>query len=123
MLDKGPSGTVVGMGDHNHNNRSYTIRITKTGHIQTRNSKCIKTTLIIAELYFRDQLTQQTEDALDKILKQYEMLSPYNVPNNTTNRRREETYRNNYSDMQTSNTQGHNISNVPNNGKHTGIIE
>ena len=29
----------------------------------------------------------------------------------------------NYSDMQTNNTQGHTISNVPNNHEHTGIIE
>ena len=30
---------------------------------------------------------------------------------------------NNHSDMQTSHTQGHAISNIPNNQEHTGIIE
>ena len=34
-----------------------------------------------------------------------------------------ETYMNNHSDMQTSNTQGHTICNVPNNQEHTGIIK
>ena len=37
-------GTVVGRGDHNHNNRSYTIRVTETGLIITRKSKHTKTT-------------------------------------------------------------------------------
>ena len=31
-------GTIVGIGDQQHNNRSYTIWITMTGHIVTRNS-------------------------------------------------------------------------------------
>ena len=63
-------GTVVGGGDHNHNNRSYTIRITKTGHIITRNSKHIKTTPITAEQYLRDQFTCHTKDSLNKILNE-----------------------------------------------------
>ena len=106
---------MVGRGDHNHNNRSYTIRITKTGCIIIRNSKDIKTTPITAEQCLRDQLTQHTEDLLHKILKQYETLSPCNLPNNSKNRSKEETYMNNHSDTQTSNTQGHTISNMPNN--------
>ena len=97
-------GTVVGRGDHNHNNRSYTIGIIKIGHIIPRNSKHIITIPITVEQHFRDQLTQHTEDPLDKILKQYETISPYNVPNNAKNRKREATYMNNYSDMQTSST-------------------
>ena len=62
-------GTVVGRGDHNHNNRSYTIRVTKTGCIITRNSKHIKTTPITTEQYIRDQHTWHTEDPVDKMLK------------------------------------------------------
>ena len=62
-------GTVVGRGNHNHKNRSNTIRDTNTGCIITRNSKHFKTTPIATEQYLRDQLTLQTEDPLDKILK------------------------------------------------------
>ena len=116
-------GTVVGIGNHNHNNRSYIIRFTKTGCIITRNSKHIKTTPITAEQYLRDQHTHHAEDPLDKILKQYESLSQYNVPKNAKNRRREETYMNNHSDTQTSNTQGHTISNILSDWEHAGIIE
>ena len=50
-------GTIVGAGSHNHSNGSYTITITRIGHIVTRNSKHIKTTPITAEQYLRDQLT------------------------------------------------------------------
>ena len=59
--------TIVGTGDHNHNNRSYTIRITMTSCIVTRNAKHIKTALIMAEQYIRDQLTQHTGDPVDRI--------------------------------------------------------
>ena len=47
--DGGPwtHGTVVGKQDHNHNNRSYTICITKTGQLTTRNSKHIKVKVLI----------------------------------------------------------------------------
>ena len=49
--------TIVGAGYHNHNNRSCRIRVTKTGHMATRNSKHIKTSPITAEHYLRDRLT------------------------------------------------------------------
>ena len=44
--DGGPwtHGTVVGKGDHSHNNRSYTIYITNTGWLITRNSKHVNET-------------------------------------------------------------------------------
>ena len=115
-------GTVDDRGNNNHNNRSFTIWI-KKGCLITRNSKHIKTTPITAEQYLWDQLTWHTDDPPYKILKQYETLSTYSVPNNAKNRRREETYMNNHSDMQTRNTQGYTTSNVPNNWEHTGIIE
>ena len=41
--------TIAVAGNNNHKNRSYTIRITRTGHIVTKNSRHIKTTLIPAE--------------------------------------------------------------------------
>ena len=67
-------GTVVGRGDHNHNDRSYTMRVTqKMGHIITRNIKQIKTMSITAEHYLRDQCTKHTENPLDKILKQFKL--------------------------------------------------
>ena len=96
---------MAGRGDHNHSNRSYTIQLTKTGCIINRNSKNIKATLITGEQYIRDQLTQHTEDFLDKTLKHCKKLSIDNVPNNPNNRRRDKTYMNNKSDMQNSNTQ------------------
>ena len=80
--------TIVGIGDHNHNNRSCTIRITRTGCIVTRNSKDIKTTPITAEQYFRDQLIWLTDDPVDRILKWYETLSMDKVQSNTNNKKR-----------------------------------
>ena len=56
---------MVGRGDNKHN-RSYTIRITKTGHIIIRNSKHIKSTCITTEQYLKDQLIQHTKDPLGK---------------------------------------------------------
>ena len=53
--------------------------------------------------------------------KQYETLSPYRVPHNDKNR--SEADMNNHSDIQTSSTQGHTISNISNNQEHTGITE
>ena len=91
--DGGPwtHGTVVGRCHHNDNSRSYTVRVTKTGDIIIRNNKHIKTTPITAEQYLRDQLSWHMEDPWDKILKQYESLSPQNEPNNAKDRRREKT--------------------------------
>ena len=37
--DRLTHGTIVVKGDHNHNNRSYIICITKTARLITRNSK------------------------------------------------------------------------------------
>ena len=51
--DGGPwtDGTVVEKGDHNHDNRSYTVYIRKTGQLNTRNSKQVMTTQITAKQY------------------------------------------------------------------------
>ena len=51
---KWTDGRVFGRGDHNHSNRSYTIRLTKTGCIINRNSKHIKATPITAKQYLTD---------------------------------------------------------------------
>ena len=98
---------MVGRGNHYHGNRSYTIKLTETGHIINRNSNHIKAIPITAEQNPRDQLTQHTEDPPDKILKQYEKFPMENVPNNPNNTRSEGTYINNKSGMQNSKTQGH----------------
>ena len=71
-------GTVVRRGDHNHNNRSYMICITKTGLIVTKNKKYIKATSITAEQYFWDQLSTDTVDMLDHILNTLNMTHPHN---------------------------------------------
>ena len=114
---------MVGRSDNNHSNRSYTIRLTKTGCIINRNSKCIKATPIKDKQYPRDQLNQHAEDPPDKILKQYEKLSLENVPYNPSSRRKEEICMNNKSDTQNSNTQEHMINNVLNNQEQTGNIK
>ena len=87
----------------------------RAGCIITRTSKHIKSTPITAEQYLRDQLTQHTEDPLDKILKQYESLSPHNMPKNYKDRRREETDINNHNDTQIRIAQGHTKNKTPNN--------
>ena len=66
-------GTTVGKGDHNHNNRSYTMCVTKRGQLITRNSKHVKPTWITAEQYHWDQLDKHiVTDPLDDLLKQIE---------------------------------------------------
>ena len=82
----------------------------------TRNSKQIKTTLITAEQYFRDQPVQHTDDSVDR---QYETLSMDKVQSNNCNKRREETHTNKNSDIQIGDTQGHTINIVPNSRKLT----
>ena len=81
-----------------------------TCHIVTKNSKHIKTSTITAEQYLRNQLTQHTDDPVDRILRQYETFSTDKVHSNNSNKRREETHvnrthRNKYSDIQISDTQ------------------
>ena len=57
-------------GNHNHNDRSYTIQVTKTGQLITRNSKHVKPTLITAKQYLCDQLDKHiVTDPLEDILK------------------------------------------------------
>ena len=58
-------GTIVGVGDHHHNNRSYTISITMTDCIVTRNSKHLIITHITVKQYLRDQFTQHTDELME----------------------------------------------------------
>ena len=48
-------GTVSGKGDHNYNNRCYTIHVKKTGWLITISNKHIKTIPITAEIYLQEQ--------------------------------------------------------------------
>ena len=71
--DGGPwtHGTVEIKGDHNHNDRSYTIWVTRTGWLITSNSKHVKPTQITAKQYLWDQLAKHiVTDPLKDILKQ-----------------------------------------------------
>ena len=73
--DGGPwiHGTIEGKGDHSHNDRSYTIQVTKTGQLISSNSKHVKPTQITAEQYLWDQLDNNiVRDPLEDILKQLE---------------------------------------------------
>ena len=120
----GTHGTIVCIGNHNLNNRSYTISITVTGYIVTRNSKHIKTTPITAEQYLKDHLTQHTNDLVERMLKQYETLSMDKVQSNNKSKRRGETHMKRthivkHSDIQIRDTQGHAMNIVPNNGLQT----
>ena len=60
---------VVGRHDHNYSNRSNIIRLTKTGQVVNRNCKHIRPTPITAKQYFRDQITKNTANPVDEILK------------------------------------------------------
>ena len=98
-------GTVVGRGDHNHNNRSCMIRISKTGWIVIRNSKHVKATPITAEQYLSDQINKNTTDPFNEILKNYEKLVQENISNKLESLRREDTFMNNKNDKQHSKMQ------------------
>ena len=64
-------GTVESKGDHNHNDRSYTIQVTKTGQLITRKSKHVKPTQITAKQYLWDYSAKHiVTDPLKDILKQ-----------------------------------------------------
>ena len=54
-------GTIVGKGDHNHNNRSYIIRVTKAGWLITTNIEHMKPTQFTVKSYFSNQLDKHKE--------------------------------------------------------------
>ena len=64
---------VESKGDHNHNDRTCTIWVTKIGWLITRKSKHMKPTQLTSEQYIWDQLDKYTvTDPLEDILKQLE---------------------------------------------------
>ena len=65
-------GTIVGTGDHNHNNYSYTIQLTTNGRRITCNRQHIKTTSVTADAYIQYQTTKhihKQNDPLEDILE------------------------------------------------------
>ena len=69
----------VGKGDYNHNNRSYTICITRRGWLKTRNSKHVKTT-ITEKQYLWDQFNKNIRtDTVKDILKWLEKQTKHNL--------------------------------------------
>ena len=67
--DGGPwtHGMVVGMGDHNHHNRSYTIQITTNGRCITQNRWHIKPTSKMADTYLQYHSTKQSNTRTDPL--------------------------------------------------------
>ena len=63
-----------------------------------RNTKHIKATPTIAEQCLMDQLTQNTADPADAILKHYEKLAHENVTIKHDRKGREDTYMNKIND-------------------------
>ena len=59
--DCGPwtHGTVVGIGNHNHHEKSYTIQLTTNGRCITCNRHHIKPTAVTADTYIQYQSTKQ----------------------------------------------------------------
>ena len=59
--DGGPwtHGTVVGIGNHNHHDKSYTIQLTTNGRCITCNRHLIKPAAVTADTYIQYQSTKQ----------------------------------------------------------------
>ena len=50
---------IVGIGDHNHHDRSYTVQFTSNGRCITHNRQYIKHTTITADTYLQYKATKQ----------------------------------------------------------------
>ena len=70
--------TIVGKGDHNHNDISCTICIMKTEWLITRKNEDVKPTQITAAQYLQDHLDKNSDRPLEDILKQIEKQTPMN---------------------------------------------
>ena len=77
-----------------------------------RNHKHIKATPITAKQYLRDQLTKNTADPLNYILKCYEKLAHKHVTINYDRQGREDTCMNNSNDTQYGNMQEHIVNQI-----------
>ena len=94
-------------------NRSYMIRISKTGWGVRKNSKHIKATPITGKQYLKDQINKKTADPINEILKNYEKLPQENVSNNHDSQGGEDTYMNNNNNTHHSNMQEYIVNRIP----------
>ena len=88
--DDGPwtHGTVVGIGDHNHHDKSYTIQLTTSDRCITHNRHHIKPTAVTADTYIQYQSTKQHStraDPLAEILNNITKNPAAYVTRQTTN--------------------------------------
>ena len=86
--------------------------LTKTGWIVNRNTKHIKATSKTAKQYLGDQITKNTTDPVDEILKHYEKPAQESVKSNHDRCKREDTYMNNNNDIQHSNIEEHIVNRI-----------
>ena len=98
-------GTVVGRRNHNNNNRSYMIYISKIHKLFTRNSKHINTTPITTGQYLLVQSDKSFVDTEDDILKQFEKHTQQNVTHTHDEQVNKDTPENITNDRQQSNMQ------------------
>ena len=88
--DGGPwtHGTVVGIGDHNHRDKSYTIQLTTNGRCITCNRHHIKPTAVTVDTYIQYHCTirQNTRaDPLAEILNNITKIPAAYLTRQTTN--------------------------------------
>ena len=60
-------GTIVGTGDHNHHNKSYTIQLTIIGRLSTHNRHHIKLMSVTADTYRQCHATKQQNERTDPL--------------------------------------------------------
>ena len=81
-------GTVVGTGDHNHHDKSYTIQLTTNGRCIICNRHHIKPTAVTADTYIQYHSTKQRNaraDPLAEILNNITKNPAAYVTRKTTN--------------------------------------
>ena len=110
--DGGPwtHGTIVGTGNHNHHNKSYTIQLTTNGRCITCNRHHIKPTAVTADTYIQHHSTKQQNtraDPLAEILNNITKNPAAYVTRQTTNdseqSQKEEAKDNEHYSMETKN--------------------
>ena len=60
-------GTIVGTGNHNHHDKSYTIQLTTNGRCITHNRCQIKPTTVMADTYIQYHSTKQQNARADPL--------------------------------------------------------
>ena len=76
---------VVGTGDHNHHDRSYTIQLTTNGRCITHNRQHIKPTTITADSYLQYQSTKQSHTRTDLLVDIHNNIHKNSTAYVTTN--------------------------------------